>query len=252
MHKGSQQCGPFSCYARSMETIGLLGGMSWVSTLLYYREINQAVAQRLGGSHSAKCLLYSFDFQEIENLQTSGDWTKAGRVLGEAAAKLRTIGADFIVICANTMHIVEGDVERIGGLPVLHIGDAIAHALRKAGVKRAALLGTRYTMEQPFLRERLERHGIGVLIPDEADRAKLHHIIYTELIKERVRPESREDVLDIIERLQANGAEGVVLACTELELLVTPQFTDVPLFQTAAIHARAAAERAMGIKAATS
>ncbi len=227
-----------------METIGLLGGMSWVSTLLYYREINKTIAHRLGGSHSAKCLIHSFDFQEIENLQTAGDWTTAGRVLGEAARGLRTAGANFIVIAANTMHLVADDVERISGLPVLHIGDATAEALVRAGIKRAALLGTRYTMEKPFLRERLERHGIEVRIPDEADRAQLHHIIYSQLIKDVVDVNSREDVLDIIERLQANGAEAVILACTELELLITPQYTDIPLFQTAAIHARAAALRA--------
>jgi aspartate racemase len=134
---------------------------------------------------------------------------------------------------------------------VLHIGDAIADALNKAGIKRAALLGTRYTMEQPFLRERLQHHGIAVMIPDEADRVRLHHIIYSELIREIVRDESRDNVLDIIERLQANGAEGVILGCTELELLVTPQYTDIPLFQTAAIHARAAAERAIAAKTTT-
>lgn len=235
-----------------METIGLLGGMSWVSTGLYYREINKTVAEHLGGSHSAKCLIYSFDFQQIEDLQKSGDWKTAGRVLGEAAAKLRVAGADFIVIGANTMHLVADDVERIGGLPVLHIGDATADALLKAGIKRAALLGTSYTMDKPFLRERLERRGIGVLIPDESDRATLHHIIYSQLIKDVVTEDSRENVLDIIERLQANGAEGIILGCTELELLVTRQYTDVPLFQTAAIHARAAALRACaGIEIST-
>jgi aspartate racemase len=228
-----------------METIGLLGGMSWVSTQLYYREINKLIAERLGGSHSAKCVLYSFDFHEIEDLQTAGDWKTAGRMLGEAARALRVAGADFMVIAANTMHLVADDVERIGGTPVLHIGDATADAIKSAGIQRVALLGTRYTMERPFIRERLQRQGIEVRIPDEADRARLHHIIYAQLIKEIVVEESREDVLDMIERLQANGAEGVILGCTELELLVTPQYADIPLFQTAAIHARAAAERAL-------
>lgn len=228
-----------------METIGLLGGMSWVSTQLYYREINKAVAQRLGGSHSAKCLLYSFDFQEIEDLQKSGDWATAGRVLGIAASELRTAGANFILICANTMHLVADDVERIGGLPVLHIGDATADALEKAGIKRAALLGTRYTMEKPFLRERLERRGINVVVPEDDDRATLHEIIYSELIKDVVNEASREKLLAIVNRMQAAGAEGIILACTELELLVTPQYTGVPLFETAGIHARAAALRAI-------
>lgn len=228
-----------------METIGLLGGMSWVSTQLYYREINKAVAQRLGGSHSAKCLLYSFDFQEIEDLQKSGDWATAGRVLGIAASELRTAGANFILICANTMHLVADDVERIGGLPVLHIGDATADALQKAGIKRAALLGTRYTMEKPFLRERLERRGINVVVPEDDDRATLHEIIYSELIKDVVNEASREKLLAIVSRMQAAGAEGIILACTELELLVTPQYTGVPLFETAGIHARAAALRAI-------
>lgn len=228
-----------------METIGLLGGMSWVSTQLYYREINKTIANRLGGSHSAKCALYSFDFHEIEALQTTGDWAEAGRLLGDAAAALKIVGADFIVICANTMHLVANDVERISGLPVLHIGDATADALVEAGITRAALLGTRYTMEMPFLRERLERHGIEVLIPREEDRATIHKIIYSELIKDIVKEESREDILDVLERLQDVGAQGVILGCTELELLITPQYTDMPLFRTAAIHARAAAERAL-------
>ncbi|MBV8637595.1 MAG: aspartate/glutamate racemase family protein [Candidatus Eremiobacteraeota bacterium] len=228
-----------------MQTIGLLGGMSWVSTQLYYREINKTIASRLGGAHSAKCLLYSFDFHEIEALQSSGEWSTAGNVLGDAAKALASIGANFIVIGANTMHLVADDVERISGLPVLHIGDATADALVAAGIKRAALLGTRYTMEKPFIRERIERHGIHVLIPDDADRETLHKIIYAELIKDVVRQESREDVLDIIERLNANGAQGIILGCTELELLVTPQYTDVPLFRTAEVHARAAALRAI-------
>ncbi len=240
----------FFCYARLMETIGLLGGMSWVSTLLYYREINKTVAQRLGGSHSAKCLLHSFDFHEIEALQTSGDWAAAGRLLGEAGEALKKAGADFIVICANTMHLVSEDVERISGLPVLHIGDATADALVEAGITRAALLGTRYTMEKTFLRERLERRGIEVLIPRDEDRTTIHKIIYSELIKDIVNEESREDILDVVERLQDAGAQGVVLGCTELELLVTPQYTDMALFRTAAIHARAAAERALTRSAA--
>ncbi len=219
--------------------------MSWVSTQLYYREINKTIAGELGGSHSAECLMYSFDFQEIEDLQKSGAWTTAGRVLGEAARALGVAGADFIVIGANTMHIVADDVERISGLPVLHIGDAIADALTNAGIKQAALLGTLYTMEKPFLRGRLEQRGIEVLIPDEPDRVTLHEIIYRELIKDVVNGESRENVLDIIERLEANGAEAVILGCTELELLVTPESTGIPLFQTAAIHARSAALHAI-------
>ncbi len=228
-----------------MQTIGLLGGMSWVSTQLYYREINKKTAEELGGSHSAKLLLYSFDFHEVENLQTRGDWGTAGRVLGEAAQKLNDAGADFIVIGANTMHLVAEDVERIGGLPVLHIGDATAEALREVGIRCAALLGTRYTMEKPFLRERLERDGVRVLIPNDTERARLHQIIYSELIKDAVNEGSRKEVVRIIERLNAAGAEGAILACTELELLVTAEYTDIPLFRTAAIHARAAALRAI-------
>lgn len=227
-----------------MQTIGMLGGMSWVSTELYYRTINKAIATALGGSHSAKCLLYSFDFHEIEELQTSGDWTAAGQKLGEAARILRHAGADFFVICANTMHLVADDVERIGGAPVLHIADATADALEAAGIERAALIGTRYTMEKPFIRERIEKRGIEMLIPNESDRNALHQIIYSELIKDVVTEDSRKTCLEIIGRLRADGAQGVILACTELELLVTPQLAGLPLFPTAAIHARAAAERA--------
>ena len=237
----------FAPYCVSMQTIGLLGGMSWVSTELYYRAINETIAERLGGSHSAKCLLHSFDFFEIEELQTRGAWSTAGRRLGEAARALRDAGADFFIICANTMHIVADEVERLGGAPVLHIGDATADALLDAGITKAGLLGTRYTMEKPFLREHLTRRGIEVIVPIDSERIALHAIIYHELIKNVVNEASRETCLAIIERLRADGAQGIILGCTELELLVTSQSTSAPVFQTAALHARAAALQACGV-----
>ena len=228
-----------------MQTIGLLGGMSWVSTELYYRAINETIAERLGGSHSAKCVLYSFDFSGIEELQKRGEWSIAGKRLGEAARALHAAGADFFVICANTMHIVADEVERLGGAPVLHIGDATAEALLEQNITRAALLGTRYTMEKPFLREHLMRRDIDVIVPSEEERIALHNLIYSELIKDVVTEESRQTCLAIIERLRNEGAQGIILACTELELLITPEYTSAPLFQTAALHARAAALRSV-------
>jgi aspartate racemase len=228
-----------------MKTIGVLGGMSWVSTQLYYRLINEAVAQRLGSSHSAKLLVHSFDFAEIEAFQEQGDWHSAGRVLGEAAYALREAGAEFIVIAANTMHLVAPDVERISGLPVIHIGDATAEVLEAAGITRAALLGTKYTMEQPFIRERIEARGIDVLLPNDGERAVIHQVVYDELIKNVVSDRSRETYIAIVNRLADEGAQAVILGCTEIGLLLRPGDTAIPLFDTASIHAAAAAEKAL-------
>jgi aspartate racemase len=229
-----------------MKTIGLIGGMSWESTLPYYRHINEAIKARLGGLHSARLVLYSVDFHEIEQLQRSGDWQRAGAVLGEAAAALERAGAHFLVLCTNTMHKVAEAIEQAASIPLLHIADPTATAIRAAGLQRVGLLGTRFTMEQPFYRERLEnRHGIQVLVPDEADRQLVHQVIYEELCLGTVREESRLAYREVIARLVAQGAEAVILGCTEIGLLVGEADATVPLFDTTLLHARAAAERAL-------
>lgn len=228
-----------------MKTLGLIGGMSWESTIPYYREINRTVAGRLGGLHSARLLLYSVDFAEIEALQRAGDWDEAGRVLADAARALRAGGAELIVICANTMHLVADAVEAASGLPLVHIADATADAIDAAGLSRVGLLGTRYTMEQPFLRERLERRGLEVLVPDDVQRDTVHRVIYDELCHGRIEDTSRAQYRAIIESLVERGAQGVILGCTEIGLLVSPGDASVPLFDTAALHAHAAALAAL-------
>ncbi|WP_252270738.1 aspartate/glutamate racemase family protein [Pseudomonas subflava] len=229
-----------------MKTIGLIGGMSWESTLPYYRHVNEAIKARLGGLHSAQLVLYSVDFHEIEQLQRSGDWQRAGERLGEVAVALQRAGADFLVLCTNTMHKVAAAIEEASGLPLLHIADPTAAAIRAAGLQRVGLLGTRFTMEQPFYRERLEQqHGIDVLVPDEADRDLVHRVIYEELCLGVVREESRQAYRQIIERLVARGAQAVILGCTEIGLLVGEADAAVPLFDTTLLHARAAADEAL-------
>ncbi|GHA87229.1 aspartate/glutamate racemase family protein [Cognatilysobacter bugurensis] len=228
-----------------MKTLGLIGGMSWESTIPYYREINRTVAQRLGGLHSARLLLYSVDFAQIEALQRAGDWDAAGRVLADAARALRAGGAELLVICANTMHLVADAVETASGLPLVHIADATADAINAAGLTRVGLLGTRFTMEQPFLRERLERRGLEVIIPDETQGATVHRVIYDELCRGRIEDASRAQYRAIIESLVERGAQGVILGCTEIGLLVAADDASVPLFDTAALHAHAAAHAAL-------
>jgi len=230
-----------------MKTIGLIGGMSWESTLPYYRHINEAIKARLGGLHSARLVLYSVDFHEIEQLQRSGDWQRAGALLGEAAAALERAGAEFLVLCTNTMHKVADGIGQAVSIPLLHIGDPTAEAIRASGLQRVGLLGTRFTMEQPFYRERLEsRHGIQVLVPDEADRQLVHRVIYEELCLGTVREESRQAYREVIARLVARGAQAVILGCTEIGLLVGDADATVPLFDTTLLHARAAADQALG------
>ncbi|MEG3790824.1 aspartate/glutamate racemase family protein [Lysobacter sp. CCNWLW3] len=225
-----------------MKTLGLLGGMSWESTVPYYRQINETVKERLGGLHSARLLLYSADFAQIERLQHAGDWDAAGRVLGEAARGLRLAGAELLVICTNTMHKVAEQVEALSGLPLLHIADPTGAAIRAAGLQRIALLGTRFTMEQDFYRRRLsERHGLEVLVPDADDRERVHRVIYDELCLGAIRDQSRQAYRAIIAGLVARGAQGVILGCTEIGLLIGPGDVEVPVFDTAALHARAAA-----------
>jgi aspartate racemase len=232
----------------AVKVIGLIGGMSWESTVPYYRQINETVKERLGGLHSAKIVLYSVDFHDIERLQHSGDWEAAGRVLGEVARSLESAGAEFLVLCTNTMHKVAPAIESAVRIPLLHIADPTADEIKQAGISTVGLLGTRFTMEQPFYRDRLsERHGLRVLIPEQEDRDVVHRIIYEELCLGSVLPRSRAEYRRIIADLVAQGAEAVILGCTEISLLVGSQDSDVPLFDTTSIHARRAAEWALSI-----
>ncbi|WP_456362614.1 aspartate/glutamate racemase family protein [Xanthomonas sp. F1] len=226
---------------RRMKTIGMIGGMSWESTLPYYRHINETVRARLGGLHSAKLLLHSVDFHEIAHYQRTGDWDAAGAVLAASARALQAGGADFLVLCTNTMHCVADAIAAAVPLPLLHIADATADALQAAGIVRVGLLGTRFTMEQAFYRERLQRRGFDVLIPDAPTREDVHRIIYEELCQGLVQAPSRLRYREVIAGLQAQGAEAVILGCTEIGLLVGPADAAVPLFDTTALHARAAA-----------
>ncbi|THD43560.1 aspartate/glutamate racemase family protein [Enterobacteriaceae bacterium ML5] len=229
-----------------MKTLGLIGGMSWESTVPYYRMINEHVKQQLGGLHSAKLFLYSVDFYEIEKLQMAGDWQQAGEMLGNAARSLERAGAEVIVVCTNTMHKVAGDIERIGGLPLLHIADATAEKIKGQGLRKIGLLGTRFTMEQDFYRGRLqEKHQIDVVTPDDADRAIVHRIIYDELCLGIIKDDSREEYRRIIGKLEQQGVEGIILGCTEITLLVGAEDARVAVFDTTAIHALAAAEFAL-------
>jgi aspartate racemase len=231
----------------TMKTIGLIGGMSWESTVPYYRIVNETVRARLGGLHSAKLVLYSVDFHEIEFLQHSGDWDEAGRMLAQAARSLQMAGADFLVLCTNTMHKIANFIERAVSIPLFHIADPTAQEIKQAGLKQVGLLGTRFTMEQEFYRGRLrDQHHLDVLIPDDADRGVVHKIIYEELCLGLVRDASRAEYRRIIQRLVDQGAQGVILGCTEISMLVGPSDSPVPLFDTMSIHARKAAEWALG------
>jgi aspartate racemase len=233
-----------------MKTVGLLGGMSWESTVPYYRTINRVVGKRLGGLHSARIVLYSVDFQPIETLQHAGDWDAAAHILVDAARRLEAAGADFLVLCTNTMHRVAPQLEAAIGIPLLHVADAAAEAIRARHIRTVGLLGTRFTMEEEFYRGRLELlHGLAVLVPDTADRQEVHRVIYDELCRGEVRDESRERLVGIIEELAAGGAEGVILGCTEIGLLVGPEDSPVPVFDTAEIHAVRAAEWALAEEA---
>lgn len=225
-----------------MKTIGLIGGMSWESTVPYYRIINRTLAERLGGLHSAKLLLYSVDFQEIEELQRTDRWDQAADLLADAAARLRGAGADFLVLCTNTMHKVAPALEARAGIPLLHIADATAEAILGAGFRKVGLLGTRFTMEQAFYRSRLEdRHHLEVVVPPAADREIVHRVIYQELCLGKVLESSRREYRRIIADLVAAGVQCVILGCTEISLLVQPEDSAVPLFDTTDLHARAAA-----------
>jgi len=231
-----------------MKTIGLLGGMSWESTVPYYQMINRTVAERLGGLHSAKVLLYSVDFAEVEELQHGGRWDEAGALLADAAARLEGAGADLLLICTNTMHKVAATVEARVRIPLLHIADPTAQAIRAAGHTRVGLLGTRFTMEQDFYRERLAQHGLEVLVPPADARETVHRIIYEELCRGVIREESRREYQRIAADLLEAGAQCVILGCTEIGLLLKDGDVPAPLFDTTALHARAAALAALGVE----
>ncbi|WP_456477275.1 aspartate/glutamate racemase family protein [Oceanithermus sp.] len=228
-----------------MEIIGVLGGMSWESTVVYYQLMNQEVRRRMGGAHSAEILLYSVDFGRIEALQHAGEWALLTREMIAGARRLQRGGASFLVIATNTMHLMADEVAEASGLEVLHIGDVTARALLAAGVRRAGLLGTRFTMERPFMRQRLERWGIEVLVPNEADCEAVHRIIYEELVQGVIREESRQVYRQVMSRLADRGAGGIVLGCTEIGLLVGSEDAPVPVFDTTRIHAVAAVEKAL-------
>jgi aspartate racemase len=228
-----------------MRTIGLIGGMSWESTAIYYRLLNELVRERLGGLHSARIVMSSVDFAEIEELQSSGQWDRAGELLAAEAAKLEAAGADFLVLCTNTMHKVADAIGSSVSIPLLHLGDATADAVRADGLGTIGLLGTAFTMSQDFYRGRLESHGLRVLVPDADDRALVHRVIYDELCRGVVVEESRRAYVEIVDRLVSRGAQGVILGCTEIELLIQPGDLSVPSFPTTQIHAETAVNAAL-------
>lgn len=229
-----------------MKTIGLIGGMSWESTVTYYQAINEYVRETLGGLHSAKLLMYSVDFAEIERCQSAGEWEKSGEILADAAKRLESAGADFILICTNTMHKVAPQVQQPLDIPILHIADATADALLKSGIRKAALLGTKYTMTQDFYKGRLTEHGIDVAVPNAQEIEEVNRVIYEELCLGIISEDSRTKLKNIIARLKAeDGAQAVILGCTEIGLLIRAEDSALPAFDTTLIHARAAVQKAL-------
>ncbi len=224
-----------------MKTIGLIGGMSWESTVTYYQIINETVKRELGGLHSAKILLYSVDFDEIEKYQATGEWDKSADVLSDAAMRLEKAGADFIVICTNTMHKVAPQIKQHISIPIIHIAEATADVLKSHGISNVGLLGTKYTMKQVFYRQKLVDAGIRVIIPDDADVETVNSVIYDELCLGNIRPESKEKYISIINKMADKGAAGVILGCTEIGLLIKQEDVDLPVFDTTLIHAEKAA-----------
>ena len=220
-----------------MKTIGLIGGMSWESTSEYYRIINEEIKERLGGLHSAKCMINSVDFEEIERFQSNGNWNGAGEVLGNAAYLLQRGGADFIIICTNTMHKVVEKIKENIHIPVLHIADATAKEIKRKGIQKVGLLGTKYTMEQDFYKLRIEENHINVMVPSKKDREKINEVIYTELCLGKITSQSREYYKKVIEDLVQEGAQGIILGCTEIGLLVKQEDVSIPIFDTTHIHA---------------
>lgn len=228
-----------------MKTIGLIGGMSWESTAAYYRLLNETVRARMGGLHSARCVVWSVDFADVEHLQVDGRWEEAGALLADVARRTEAAGAEVLVLCTNTMHKVADAVAAAVDIPLLHLADVTAAAVRAAGVERVGLLGTAFTMEQAFYRDRLVAAGLHVVVPEADDRALVHRVIYDELCLGVVRDESRTALAAVIDRLAARGARGVILGCTEIELLVGEGAADVPLFPTTRLHVEAAVEAAL-------
>jgi aspartate racemase len=229
-----------------MRTLGLIGGVTWHSTNDYYRLINDGVQKRLGGSSSARMVMYSVEFQEFEDLQSAGNWPRLTELMTDAALRVQNAGAEALVICANTMHKTAEELAAVLRIPILHIADAAAAAIKASGLTTIGLLGTRYTMEMDFYRKRLEeKHGLRVLIPDPADRDRVHEVIYTELTTGIIKDASRADYVAIIGRLRARGAQGIILGCTEIPLLIRPSDVPVPVFDTTALHAQAAVDFAL-------
>jgi len=229
-----------------VKTIGLIGGMSWESSIEYYRIINETTKTKLGGLHSAKSVMVSVDFAEIESLQHQGKWQESAHILVNAAKSLENAGADFVVLCTNTMHKVADDIQAHTNIPFLHIADATAQQIKDSGIHKIGLLGTRFTMEEDFYKSRLtQKHGLDVIIPNAQDRETVHRVIYDELVLGEIRQSSKEKYMDIIEKLVADGAEGIILGCTEIGLLIHTQDCQVPLFDTTRIHAMAAVELAL-------
>ncbi len=229
-----------------MKTIGLIGGMSWESSLEYYRLLNEGVKARLGGLHSARCIMLSVDFAEIEALQQSGDWDRSAQILAEASASLERAGAECIVLCTNTMHKVAGAMQAAVTIPMIHIADPTAERICRAGYRRIGLLGTRFTMEEDFYKQRLvERFGLDVLIPNPEQRDCIHRVIYGELVLGVISDDSRREYIAIIADLVEQGAQAIILGCTEIGLLVKPEDSTVPLFDTTSIHAEAAVDFAL-------
>lgn len=233
-----------------MQTIGMLGGMSWESTVSYYRAVNEGVKAALGGFNSAKVCLYSVNFAEIESLQRAGQWTEAGIILADAAKSVQAAGADFLIICTNTMHNVVPQIEAELTIPILHIADATAEQLLADGVTKVGLLGTKFTMEQAFYKQRLtEKFGIEVLVPEAGQRETVHRIIFDELCQGDIQAASRDAYLAIIDELKAQGAEAIILGCTEIALLLQQDHTEIPLYDTTKLHADAAVKRAINLSA---
>ncbi|MDT3694055.1 MAG: aspartate/glutamate racemase family protein [Mucispirillum sp.] len=225
-----------------MKTIGLIGGMSWESTSLYYKTINEYIKNKLGGLYSAKCILYSVNFEEISRLQKSGDWEKCGEILGDIAKKLETAGADYIVICTNTMHKVVPEMKKYINIPVIHIAEAAYGRIAPKGIKNIGLLGTKYTMQQYFYKSILIDKGLNVIIPDEEDIEFINNVIFNELCCGEINPKSKQKFIEIVEKLKKKGAEGVILGCTEIVMLISQKDIDIPVFDTTAIHAETAAQ----------
>jgi len=229
-----------------MKTIGLIGGMSWESSLEYYRIINETVKEKLGGFHSAKCLMYSVDFEEVEKLQRNGKWDEATALMIDAAQRVKKGGADFVVICTNTMHKMAEEVQNSINIPLLHLADVTAERIKAQGLKKVGLLGTKFTMEEDFYKGRLiKKHGLEVMIPDDEEREAIHNILYNELCMGEIKKISKDKFKKIIDNLVLKGAEGIILGCTEIPLLIDKEDYEIPLFDTTRIHAEEAVEYAL-------